>query len=642
MCGGFIWHESVGDSIEAAKLLFEKENAGAPIICNSESDKVLAQGIRFIGRYSWDNNSKQVEDVPITRENNWLVFHGPHCFFAPSNIVQEKIIPMVEEKILNLKPLIAAAEKQAEKRKEKWRKLRAKQEQQRQTTTASNEEMEVKDEEEEEADDGRDLEAELYGNRDFVLPPIMNFDQQGVGFVFTNHEYMFGRLWMTKGSEEAATAVETTVLPKCRAFCFYTYASPEYFAQLKVETAPVIPLFPDHLYHRSQDYIQDLIQFIHDIDAVETKTESEQKRITLSEAIKAFTTPLLLHFLEKGMRKAPELIMKVLHRDNFNWENPLEIFDHVVCRGRLQWETMHPGVVMTAIEHAPIDVIVTAGELQQTRFETLQQLLRTGEFNFDTFDIAYCKGSHLGKHIERPAICAALLSRGFPYLSILSEREDDNWFRTVFADVVYNGYLDTAKVIISHIELIVDADKVEDAKLQLVDQRVEGDPWDAIVYAMAGGHGDVITFMREKYPHHPSWIRQDIPINMKMYPRIMLFQAKEPAAVVETEIVAEPVGTVEDIKQDRARIEAELNAAYAARAAKQNAVISNWSTSFNANTSNATNASTSFIQAFSSAGFASSFGASVAAATNAIDKTVTTAEENETLSDAKDSTSEGK
>lgn len=57
ICGGMVWSaERVGSTTEAAaRLLFEMENANAPVNCLKENEDVMAQGVRFLNRSDWED-----------------------------------------------------------------------------------------------------------------------------------------------------------------------------------------------------------------------------------------------------------------------------------------------------------------------------------------------------------------------------------------------------------------------------------------------------------------------------------------------------------------------------------------------------------------------------------------------------------
>jgi hypothetical protein len=97
LAGGMVWHtgEVGAEPKLAAKLIRDMENAGAAVICNSENPEVLGQGVRFIGRYSWNVRSDRFHD-PVLDQAKYIhgMFPGPACFFLPPSAIRKTFIPM--------------------------------------------------------------------------------------------------------------------------------------------------------------------------------------------------------------------------------------------------------------------------------------------------------------------------------------------------------------------------------------------------------------------------------------------------------------------------------------------------------------------------------------------------------------------
>ena len=69
-CGGMVWHHTVGDAKDAAMLIKTMEEQGGIVISNNESDKILELGIRFIGRYDWNDHLAIVVSTILFNRNS--------------------------------------------------------------------------------------------------------------------------------------------------------------------------------------------------------------------------------------------------------------------------------------------------------------------------------------------------------------------------------------------------------------------------------------------------------------------------------------------------------------------------------------------------------------------------------------------
>ena len=213
VCGGMVWHESVGGCEGAAKLLHLMQEAGGCVICNDETDEVVSQGIRFIGRYSWNDSRENKEIERLSSECYDTIARGPTCFFMPKDVVADGLLPDVKNRIAG----------QKKKVKEEVDKLMA---------AGNGNEEELMDDVAYSLLDA-EPDEDPYGLRPFLLPSMSTYsgknqEKRGAGFSFQDQEYLFGRLWMTPEG-------------KCKAFCFYTYHSPETFDSMTVEDCPVNP-----------------------------------------------------------------------------------------------------------------------------------------------------------------------------------------------------------------------------------------------------------------------------------------------------------------------------------------------------------------------------------------------------------------
>ena len=483
VCGGMVWHESVGDCAGAAKLLHAMEDAGAPMICNKEPEEVLAQGVRFIGRYSW-NDTELTKDgflEQIQEEEYYysVLASGPTCYFAPKEVVRETILPDIKQRSERLKRRVAEELKKVEGCEDK-------------DTVAQNIFNGVRPRYGAAKDP---YELGQYSLPDFTVYEGKCCDssgskKKGVGYAFHLHEYLFGRLWFDQDGN-------------CKAFCFYTYKSPDYFGEMRVEDSPVCPALCGRIaYERGMNSYSAYAKVLSDIEDQEV----------LRAVFQQLTHPLQQAILRQA--RDCSLFEKIFPTKVV----PLDanLFDFILCSKSGYSE---PSLLLV-IKCAGETILNKIAEREIAKFQTLSKEILEGKFDFkeamnNMETDNKMKGSHLGYHLSEPTIVAELVQKyKYPVSSVLAE-DMCEWPRSCVASAALEGYKDSLKILLD-----AGAD---------IDETVGGDPWNAIVYAAynAGytGNDEILDIFRERFPGHMTWIRTDIPLKMKELPKMFSFGA---------------------------------------------------------------------------------------------------------------------
>ena len=562
LAGGIVYHEeSVGkDLSDAARLIHAMENSGAPVICNEEPEGVRAQGIRFIGRYSWDqhvkpknkkhqNSNNGVErDEPesqsapwededdnpeheglnstVEDDDLWTVTQGPTCFFATSDCFVKEIQPFIDSRLKDLHSFadqrvadVLAQRATAKEEKEKKAEAGTGSEEEDPNT----EEMNEKEIRETVLND-RDSDE----NRQFFLPPQKIYEHGGVGFTFTDDEYLFGRLWFTSPTIEKSS-------PTCKAFCFFTYCAPDYFGQMTLQSlgndvqripiCPQLPLVPEE---SARTYLKALMDLLLGISSDEE----------LKAVLNGMTKPFLDALLDQGMEKETALIHRIFYSSilPLNEETFSKLF-----RKSMMLEQVNDEAMLALLTYVSDEVLQEAGHKEQLRFKMLHEGIVSGKLDVENLLDDYYRSlpltmpSHLAFHIfDRPVIAKELIRRKFPVNSMLASMDMDGaWFRTVLAEAAFLADEEA-------VEMLLDAGAD-------IEESIGGDPWNAIVYAVASGDEDVIDIFRSRFPKHPIWRSTSIPLKMKSLPRRDPWQSSEDKSNKSQNQEIVKLGSVDDL-----------------------------------------------------------------------------------------------
>ena len=482
ICGGMVWHESVGGPQDAANLIRQMEDAGAPVICNTEPNDVLNLGVRFIGRYSWQDSNSENDPLMETLHASHCLHLGPEFYFAPQETIRRTIIPTYTSSMAQVDDLVnaAIASRRAANEEEKY-----------------NGQFQV-----EALYDGAGGSPSAFSHLRF--PSVAVYDNAGVGFTFANQEYLFGRVWFDKDKDQT----------QCYAMCFYTYASPDYFAFMRLEEAPVCPSLPlpwpisaesqnDTL---SAETTTDTVSR-NPIDFIATRLVSNPDNTDVAAILQNMTTPLRHGFYKFiQLRNVPLLERLCLSggltitASLFSLLMPQRIYDRV-----------DDDVLLLILRSTSDAVIRLVGEQEITRFRAMNERFRSRpDRPFEVINEDYIEATRpcaLACLLERPTLVvfAELLRRGYPAGPVLAESVS-NWPRSVIAEAALQNNVEA-------VGLLLDAGAS-------VDDVVEGDEWNAMAYAVYGKADAVVEELRRRFPDHDVWTRHDVPLDMKASPNM--------------------------------------------------------------------------------------------------------------------------
>jgi hypothetical protein len=495
ICGGMVWHESVGNTKEAARLLFDMEQAGAEVICNQENQAVLALGIRFIGRYSWQEDNELTDpalcvdgddDDAMTR---YLFERGPTCFFVPQKTFREDVLPQYSERLKCFHSILSHREAEAKAA---------------QSSTDTSDFGEQSKESE---------DTELQSLR---FPSMTRFGNTGVGFFFAQQEYLFGRVWFTPEG-------------KCKAFCCYTYASPSFFCQMRLVDQPICPSVPPLVPSDGDEQERNLLlqDNYYTKKLIDTLLAVHLDDVSLGGALSEFSGPFLSHVLNTSARSSPEFLIKVFYAPLLNITDDLvwSVFYH-----SYRSHPMDPALARALVDCIPQCILDAMGHTDTQRFESVQEALKNWDGKSSTYPFRKIddasnnakRCSLLVYHLDRPEVFGELLRRGYPVRSSLGDASME-WFRTAFCEACLDG-------LVHQVTMMLDAyaSRAGGDDCGLVDEAVGDDPWNGMAYAAAGPKADeLLGALRARFPSHPVWDRQDIPLDMKMPPKMNLFSKEE-------------------------------------------------------------------------------------------------------------------
>lgn len=326
-------------------------------------------------------------------------------------------------------------------------------------------------------------------------------------------EYLFGRLWFSP--EDG----------KCKAFCFYTYGSPDFFAQMRVADVAVCPLLSTLESSAGISACRSVMDYLKVMDGLDKEemlhvysslTQPLQKTI-LKSAMFSATPPSVLEKLMSGVVQVDEALFRTL-----------------MCTCGASAEA-----VLLVLQHTRNEVVAAAGKEEVGRFEMLQASLASGiPLDQTMSNEIFTWQNILGSHLANAAVVTALVARGFPVSSILGG-ECYEWFRTPLASAALEGYTNSVRVLL-------------DAGAS-VDETVGDDEWNAIVYACFGGCAEVIELLRERFADHPVWHSTTLPLEIKQSPMSLL----PPPETVE---LSQPdVGSVEDLMKKQEQKKKQSN-----------------------------------------------------------------------------------
>lgn len=203
---------------------------------------MLAQGIRFLGRYSWSYYRNvppellQLPEAPAGLADDLQsleqLFEGPHCFFVPGSTLLETLLP----------PLRAEAKEQQAEDERRAKAAREAAEQAGGANGGAGWAFAAHAAQAAAGQGAGQAEDEVTGKADHQeaageqkkAAGLRDRSQQvfaeGGAMVCMHHqEYMFGRVWFNADG-------------RCIAMACYTYATPEHFAEIFVGPSPVCQL----------------------------------------------------------------------------------------------------------------------------------------------------------------------------------------------------------------------------------------------------------------------------------------------------------------------------------------------------------------------------------------------------------------
>ena len=466
---------------------------------------------------------------------------GPTCYFLPASIVQEQLLPDIRHRVSQTRSIIETA---VTKKVEAGETEQYPGEFQQVVQFSGGHGSFQGIQKPFTGDVGvlPEADSDPYGLQQYALPAMTMYggrsnsgevedkdkdndgvvlDQyRGVGFVFSQQEYLFGRLWLSPEDGN------------CIAFCFYTYGSPDFFAEMRVANAPVCPDLKTLVSSRTttsprpgsgiNPYTPPLLGYLQALDGLDSDEELQCvythctqpfQQSLLKTAVCSFgNTSILEKLLVSGV-----VVLNVA------------LFRCLVCADGATAEA-----VLILLQHTTDEVLTAVGMEEISRYETLQTGLLSG--NLDLLQISremFTSPSVLGNHLAEVSVVNELVqTRGYPAGSTLAG-ESSEWFRTPLASAALEGYADSV-----HILLNAGAS---------VDQSIGDDPWNAIVYACFGGCEEVINIFQESFPKHPVWTEDTIPLEMKPLPPMTSLTPPPPQqSGAETTVLR---GTVETIRQ---------------------------------------------------------------------------------------------